>query len=646
MNHFVEDYEQEEEATIVPDSPVQLDYRNESTPNQRQNRVPHIRVTLWTSRHTSGYLHTWHTWIYVVHPGSYHETQDINKVFKTSQDTYLHILSASQAIMEPTTRTTPEFNPSQSISEQEVFDHITQVPFNFSKERVDVLLKWMHHHAFDDILSIIEHMAIDPDKNMDSMTKFKSGEQMHELHANSSQQIKLLAYWFRQKSIDIQGIPSKATWMSLTKGEFDLWRINTDFCSGNPVPDPVSPMKSPSHSTSPKSFSTTSAASESQLDLTAFKKGTKRDVMAYETFKDERYYDTFWRTFKTTAKAQGLSNVLDFKYKPPINDTYAQELFQEQQIFLYSVLVRIIQTDQGRAHVRKHEHDEDARAVLEKLHTLHTKSDLAKREVLRLTNYISNLRLDDTWRGSARQFLLHFQDKLRLLDNLVDLSDRIPDHTRMTFLMQAVEKVPDLRRVKILDNVVNTKSGARSLCYHSYFSILMDAAYDHDQVTQSSATGHRCNIKQHELQYDTDRSPQKDDEHQIHNTNVQDDSTASTKASLPRDLWFKLPEEACKVIVEYNKNVQASPTSPRKVQQHSLDIDPEPDPDPGQDAPDDIVHDESTYLQDDSDPATHLIYQAMTSTDLNHPASDLSNVLSNAASKRSKKVSFKQNEHK
>ena len=549
--------------------------------------------------------------------------------------------------MEPTTPTTSEFNPNQSISDQEVFDHITQVLFNFSKERVDVLVKWMHHHAFDDILSIIEHMAIDPEKNMDSMTKYKSGKQMHDLHVNTSQQIKLLAHWFRQTSIDIQGIPSKATWMNLTKAEFDLWRINTDFRSGSPITDPVSPMKSPSHSTSPKSFSTTSAASQSQLDLTAFKKGTKRDAMAYETFKDERYYDTFWRTFKTTAKAQGLSNVLDFRYKPPTNDTYATELFQEQQIFLYSVLVRIIQTDQGRAYVRKHEHDEDARAVLQKLHTLYTKSDLAKREVLRLTNYISNLRLDDTWRGSSRQFLLHFQDKLRLLDNLVDLSDRIPDHTRMTFLMQAVEKVPDLRRVKILDNVVNTKSGAKSLCYQSYFSILMDAAYDHDQVTQSSATGRRRSVKQHEqheTQHDIEGSLQEDNAYQINNTNVQDDNTASPKASLPRDLWFKLPEDARKVIVEYNKNVQAPTPSPRNVQQHSLDIDPEPDPDPGQDVFDDL--DNLTYPQDDSDPATHLIHQAMTSTDLNHPASDLSNVLSNAASKTSKKVSFKQKEHK
>ena len=102
-----------------------------------------------------------------------------------------------------------------------------------------------------------------------------------------------------------------------------------------------------------------------------------------------------------------MSNVLDFDYKVPKDDECAELLFQEQQVFVYSVLVRIIQTDQGRAYVREHEHDEDARAVLKKLHVLHTESDLAKREVLRLTSYISNLRLDDSWRGTSWITLYH-----------------------------------------------------------------------------------------------------------------------------------------------------------------------------------------------------------------------------------------------
>ncbi|KAL7576901.1 hypothetical protein ACA910_006665 [Epithemia clementina (nom. ined.)] len=176
-------------------------------------------------------------------------------------------------------------------------------------------------------------------------------------------------------------------------------------------------------------------------------------------FKDEQYFEAFWRVFKTTAKAQGLANVINFSFSPPPGDFHAAQLFEEQQVFLYSVLVKIIQTDQGRAFVREHELDEDARAVLQKLVNHHTNSEMAKREVLRLQKYITHLKLDESWRGTTRQFLLHFQEQLRLLDKLVSPSKRIPDHTRMTFLMTAVELISDLRQVKTLDSMISTQSG-------------------------------------------------------------------------------------------------------------------------------------------------------------------------------------------
>ena len=550
----------------------------------------------------------------------------------------------------PKTPTTPKGEDNQdNVSNTDLFDHIifTVCQF-FTKERADYLMKWMKYHGFENITHVISYMQTSTEESMNEVTQYKVNKQTHDLQGPTRQQIKLLAYWAIYKTNEIQDELSNSDWMNLTRREFNTWRINTDFSKGPPSQVPVSPMKSPS---SAKSVSTVTAASQSQQDLTAFRKGTKRDAAAYEVFKDERYYDSFWRVFKTTAKAQGLSNVLNFKYTPPQDDEYAEELFQEQQVFLYSVLVRIIQTDQGRAYVREHEHDEDARAVLQKLHSLHTESDLAKREVLRLTNYISNLRLDDTWRGTTRQFLLHFQEQLRLLDNLVTLSDCIPDHTRMTFLMQAVEKVPDLRRVKILDNVVNTKSGAKSLCYQSYFRLLLDAAYDHDQATQSSVHSRRRHVKQHESLYgqdtDADITSQDDMEYHVHNTKVTSESpSSSSKVSLSRDLWFKLSEEDRKLIIEYNKMIQApSSTTPRKVQTHALDIDPEPDPDPNQVASDDDSPGAVPEHPDDSDPVTQFINQAMT-TDINHPATDLTSVLSNAKSKTSKKVTFKANMHK
>ena len=130
----------------------------------------------------------------------------------------------------------------------------------------------------------------------------------------------------------------------------------------------------------------TSEASESYITLTNFKKGIKRDASAYPIFKNERYYNTFIRHFKATAKAQGLNTLIN-----------------------------------------------------------------------RITKYLTNIKLDDTWRGANESFLMHYNDQLRLLDSLVDSDEKLPDNTRVTFLDSAVESVPDLRRVKITDNVLQAQ---------------------------------------------------------------------------------------------------------------------------------------------------------------------------------------------
>ena len=88
--------------------------------------------------------------------------------------------------------------------------------------------------------------------------------------------------------------------------------------------------------TTPRS-NVSSEASESYITLTNFKKGIKRDASAYPIFKNERYYNTFICQFKATGKAQGLNNLMDPNFTPG-SDVYEQQLFEEQQDFLYSVL--------------------------------------------------------------------------------------------------------------------------------------------------------------------------------------------------------------------------------------------------------------------------------------------------------------------
>ena len=65
------------------------------------------------------------------------------------------------------------------------------------------------------------------------------------------------------------------------------------------------------------------------------------------------------------------------------------------------------------------EFEGDARSIILKLHHYHTKSNVAQHDIIALTTEITNLTLNDSWKGTVRQFLSHFKEKLRLLDSLV-----------------------------------------------------------------------------------------------------------------------------------------------------------------------------------------------------------------------------------
>ena len=95
----------------------------------------------------------------------------------------------------------------------------------------------------------------------------------------------------------------------------------------------------------------------------------------------------------------------------PGSDEYEQQLFQDQQDFLYSVLISSLKTDFSEALVKDHEGD--AQLIIELLHEHHTgNSQCSRSEINRITKYLTNIKLDDTWRGTNESFLMHYNDQL------------------------------------------------------------------------------------------------------------------------------------------------------------------------------------------------------------------------------------------
>ena len=311
--------------------------------------------------------------------------------------------------------------------------------------------------------------------------------------------------------------------------------------------------------------------SESQTALNNFKKGTKRDASVYPIFKNDKYYDTFQRSFLANLKAQGLYDVADPDRDPETGDIYEKELFKGKQSFVYSVLVTSLQTEKGRELVK--EFEGDARSIILKLHHYHTKSNVAQHDIITLTTDITNLTLNDSWKGTVRQFFSHFKEKLRLLDSLVPVSDQFPETTRITFLRRAVQQNHDLRQIHVMDSVWRFKTESTdALTFETYYNLLWDAAHQYDLYQVKKGPQRKAFLSQQEEisdddeyanaeeQFSTDPEPEEHSPYSVYQSSFH--PKMPQKSFLPPRIWETLSESTRQMIIEHNKKVKLNYPTP------------------------------------------------------------------------------------
>ena len=68
-----------------------------------------------------------------------------------------------------------------------------------------------------------------------------------------------------------------------------------------------------------------------------------------------------------------------------------------------------------------------------------------------LTQYVTNTVLDDNYKGTTEQFVRHFNEQLRQLQELSNPSEHSPPQHMLHLLQNAVRPINDLRRAETLD---------------------------------------------------------------------------------------------------------------------------------------------------------------------------------------------------
>ena len=553
----------------------------------------------------------------------------------------------------PTPAATKSAEQHEEPSEQDSFNHLFYQVLRFTSEQVQDLNDWMTHQGIPNVHEIIVQGFHRPQILEDDLHFIKENKTCYiKTHVMISLSL-MIAYIKHLRCSDKATHFGPFYYIQIDPQDYDEWCIET--------PEEEIHFQTPSKLGSPATprSMATSQTSESYITLTNFKKGVKRDASAYPILKNERYYNTFIRHFKATAKAQGLNTLMDPNFTPG-SDEYEQQLFQEQQDFLYSVLISSLKTDFSEALVKDHEGD--AQLILELLHDHHTgNSQYSRSEINRITKYLTNIKLDDTWRGTNESFLMHYNDQLCLLDSLVDSDEKLPDNTRVTFLESAVESVPDLRRVKITDNVLQAQlDSTRPISYRSYFDLLKDAAFHLDQATKRGNKIRHTNVHfsgpndedEHQnlpsddpqviQQEDVSSEPPEPLSYSVFQRHFQGSSTSNTqKIFLPKPIWEKLSKDQQQMIIDHNRSLPKSGSLSLSTPNKS------PSPLPHKPTPQQTVKSQQVHThQSDqstadttkvettpSDPLLAMVHQSIhTSAD---DASDITKVLS---AKRSRQI--------
>ena len=453
---------------------------------------------------------------------------------------------------------------------QQQLQHIFQTTLRLiAPDQFDQLCQWMEYRQYLTIDDLFDTFRKDPEKfdTKGPATEYKWKGKMNHISPNVAQKLKSFVRWMihEERPYELHD----GFLATLRRDSYLKFRhLDTQ-----PLPTlPPSHHESQQHMTSFPSEPKQPTQSESKIALNNFKKGTKRDASVYPIFKNDNYYDTFQRSFLANLKARGLYDVADPDYDSESGDIYEQELFQGKQSFVYSVLVASLQTEKGRELVK--EFEGDARSIILKLHHHHTKSNVAQHDIITLTTDITNLTLNDSWKGTVRQFLSHFKEKLRLLDSLVPVSDQLPETTRITFLQRAVQQNHDLRQIHVMDSVWRFKTESTdTLTFETYYNLLWDAAHQYDLHHTKKGPQRKAFLSQHEKVNDEDGYII-EEEQSFNDSDPEEDSSPYSvyqssfhpkmpqKSYLPPKIWETLSESTKQMIIEPNKKVKLNNPTP------------------------------------------------------------------------------------
>ena len=97
--------------------------------------------------------------------------------------------------------------------------------------------------------------------------------------------------------------------------------------------------------------------------------------------------------------------------------------------------------------------------------------------------------MDDNYKGTTEQFVLHFNEQFRQLEEISEESEHFPPQIKLQLFQNAVRPINDLRIVETLDEFQSITTGygrSSSLKYQTYYDLLTNACIRYDRTKKAN----------------------------------------------------------------------------------------------------------------------------------------------------------------
>ena len=97
--------------------------------------------------------------------------------------------------------------------------------------------------------------------------------------------------------------------------------------------------------------------------------------------------------------------------------------------------------------------------------------------------------MDDNYKATTEQFVLHFNEQCRQLEEISEESEHFPPQIKLQLLQNAVRQNNDLRIVETLVEFESIRTGygrSSSLKYQTYYDLLINACVRYDRTKKAN----------------------------------------------------------------------------------------------------------------------------------------------------------------